>query len=123
MTFFVVNGSWFALNLCLLAVFARYIAVEVGRNGGRERVRAAVWLATYFVGETGWRGLVWWHHGDAEAIYDSWAYYVLIGFGVVGACGALGCVAIFAPEKCGTRSVAAAILAALAFAAASWYLA
>lgn len=123
-----VNGAWFVLASCLLAIFLRYIAFELRRSLApwrvvwrRDDLFAAGALAIYFLGESIVRGWTWWwRHQINNGVDVTWMRdYPLLPFGAtVAIVGGLFLVRAFTPAGCGHRAwlltgAAAAIVAGL----------
>ncbi len=127
----IIDGVWFAFSACVLVVFGRYIALEIAaarkkklhgiENGHHARTSAAMAMCAYFVGETMWRGLVWWSrtHQDFD---NAWASAMFVLAGCIAVAGAMACVRMFTPPQCGPRSWMAALAAALILSAVSVYI-
>ena len=63
----IVNGTWFALGLCLLVIFGRLLALDIWRTWPnlaalrrREDTRALFAVLVYFAGVCIVRGWTWW---------------------------------------------------------------
>jgi hypothetical protein len=101
--FDVLNGIRFALCLSLVAVFGRYIWSNFGLvwkiRIRMDRVQAAIAFFVYEVGESGWRGFIWWNHGDARTAFTTHGYIFFMISGLVAAVGSICCLRVLLPDQ------------------------
>lgn len=85
----------FAVLLALCVVFFSYI-VRYRTSKDRDGFNAAIAFFIYTAGEAGWRGLVWYHHGDQVTSFDNWVMFSAAG--LISAFGSIMCLKEMIPE-------------------------
>lgn len=103
-----VNALFLTLAIGLIIIFSRYLIIEIHQHGfDRYRLRAAVSIYVFMVGEAMTRGWVWLarftsNNGlDWPWVSEQPAIYIYIVGPVVGAAGILCMIRVFSPDAWG----------------------
>lgn len=101
--FDILNGVRFALCLSLVFVFGWYLYLNresiPKMRFNMDRIQAAVAFFIYELGEAGWRGFVWWNHGDLRGVgLSSLWYSVAVVSGTLAAVGSICCLRVLLPN-------------------------